>query len=108
MFVNCFTVSIESQFYKTTLKTISNEFGKNIPKSSPYEGGPLGFITHLFCVDVNVNIQEICKKNNCKMTEPYKMEIEENIYNDKYIINNTYKKEGPVFHLELDKTAFEI
>ena len=86
MFVNFFNVSIASQFYKTSLKVISNDFGKNIPKSSPYEGGPLGFITHLFCVDVNVNIEEICKKNNCKMMTPYKIKIDEDTYNNKYII----------------------
>ena len=105
MFVNCFKVIMKAEFYKTTLK-ISNEFGKNIPKSLPYEGGPWGFITHLFCVDANVNIKEICKNNNCKMDEPYKMKIEEHMYNDKYIIRNTYNKEGPPFRLELDKTEF--
>ena len=103
MFVNCFNVTIASHFYKTTLKIISNEFGKNIPKSSVYEGGPLGFITHLFCVDANVNIKEICIKNNCEMKEPYKMKIEEDVYNDKYIIRNTYNKQEPPFRLELDK-----
>lgn len=108
MFVNCFTVTIASQFYKTTLKLISNDFGKNIPKSLPYEGGPFGFITHLFCVDANVNIEDICKKNNCEMSKPYKMEIEEHMYNNKYIIQNTYKKEVPPFYLKLDKSAFEI
>ena len=106
MFVNCFTVTMAAQFYKTTLKAISNEFGKNIPKSLPYEGGPLGFITHLFCVDARVNIEEICKKNNCKMLQPYKMEIEEHMYNDKYIIHDTYNKQGPPFRLVLDKYEF--
>jgi hypothetical protein len=97
-----------SQFYKTTLKVISNEFGKNIPRSLPYEGGPSGFITHLFCVDANVNIEQIVKNNNCEMSNPYKMEIEEHMYNNKYIIRNTYQKEGPPFRLEIDKTVFEI
>jgi hypothetical protein len=91
-----------SQFYKTTLKVISKEFGKNIPKSSPYEGGPLGFITHLFCVDANVNIEEICKKNNCKMSEPYKIKIDEHMYNDKYIIRDSYNKQEPPFRLDLE------
>ena len=108
MFVNCFTVTMVSQFYKTTLKVLSNEFGKNIPKSLPYEGGPLGFITHLFCVDSNINIEEICKKNNCEMCEPYKMKIEEHTYSNKYIIRNTYNKKGPPFRLELDKSDFEL
>ena len=106
MFVNCFTVTILAQFYKPTLKTITNEFGKNIPKSLPYEGGPMGFITHLFCVDANVNIKEICIKNNCEMKDPYKMAIEEHMYNNKYIIRKTYNKEGELFRLELDKYEF--
>jgi hypothetical protein len=106
MFVNCFTVTMASQFYKTTLKKITNDFGKNIPKSSPYEGGPLGFISHLFCVDANVNVEDICKKNNCKMMKPYKIEIEEHMYNDKYIIRDTYNKEGPPFRLELDQLEY--
>jgi len=106
MFVNCFNITIISGFYKTTLKIISNEFGKNIPKSSLYEGGTLGFITHLFCVDANVNIEEICKQNNCKMTTPYKMKIEKHMYNNKYIIRNTYNKQGPPFRLELEKSEF--
>lgn len=103
MFVNCFKVIMVSQSYKTTLKVITNEFGKNIPKSLPYEGGPLGFTAHLFCVDANVNIEKIVKNNNCEMSNPYKMEIEEHTYNNKYIIRNTYNKQGPPFRLELDK-----
>ena len=106
MFVNCFNVTIASKIYKSTLKRISKEFGKNIPKSSPYEGGPLGFITHLFCVDANVNIEEICIKNNCEMNNLYKMKIEEHMYNNKYIILNTYNKQGQPFRLTLVKNEF--
>ena len=104
MFVNIFTVIMLSQFSKTTLKVISNEFGKNIPKSLPYEGGPFGFTSHLFCVDVNVNIAEICIKNKCEMKEPYKMKIEEHKYNNKYRIYNTYNKEEPPFCLKLEES----
>ena len=107
MFVNCFNVTIASAFYKTTLKAISNDFGKNIPKSLPYEGGPFGFITHLFCVDANVNIEKICEKNNCKMSTPYKMTIENHMYNDKYVIRPTYNKEGPPFRLKLENPEVE-
>ena len=104
MFVNIFTVIMLARFSEPTLKLISNEFGKNIPKSLPYEGGPFGFTTHLFCVDTNVNIEEICKKNNCEMKEPYKMKIEEHMYNNKYRIYNTYNKEGPPFCLKLEES----
>lgn len=67
----------------------------------------MGFTVHLFCVDAIVNVEEICKKNNCKMAEPYKMVIEEHMYNNKYIIRDTYNKEGPPFRLELDQSGLE-
>jgi len=101
MFVNCFTVTMISKFYDSTLKAISNEFGKNIPRSLPYEGGTLGFITHLFCVDANVNVEEICKKYKCEIDKLYKIQIDEHMYNNNYTIHNTYNKEGPKFCLEL-------
>ena len=94
MFVNCFTVIMVSQFYKNILKVITNEFGKNIPRSLPYMGGPWGCTCHLFCVDANVNIEKIVKDNNCKMTNPYTMEIDDDKYNNKYIIRDTYNIGG--------------
>jgi hypothetical protein len=33
----------------------------------------LYYITHLFCVDENVDIKEICNNYNCEMGEPYKI-----------------------------------
>lgn len=100
MFVNCFTVAISSSIYKTAIKQLSNEFGKNIPRFSPYEGGKMGFITNLFCVDANINVEEICKKHNYEMGKPEKMRIEDNMYNSKYTIYNTYNKERPPFRLQ--------
>ena len=102
MFVNCFTVTMSSTIYKIAMKELSKEFGKNIPKSLPFEGGTLGFITHLFCVDTNVSIAEICKKYNCVIGKPYKIEIEDSMYNNNYTIRPSYKKEGPRFYLKLE------
>jgi hypothetical protein len=99
MFVNCFTVTMSSNIYKIAMKELSKEFGKNIPKSLPFEGGTLGFITHLFCVDDNVNIEEICKKYNYNVGKSYKIEIDDYMYNNNYTICNSYKKEGPRFYL---------
>ena len=99
MFVNCFTVTMS---YKIAMKELSKEFGKNIPKSLPFEGGTLGFITHLFCVDDNVKIEEICKKYNCEISKPYKIEIEDYMYNNNYTIQTSYKKEGPRYYLDLE------
>lgn len=103
MFVNCFTVTISCGIYKLAIKHLSKEFGKNIPRFSPYEGGKLGFITELCCVDANIDVEEICKKYNYKMGIPEKMQIEDYMYNSNYTIYNTYNKEGPPFRLELTK-----
>ena len=62
MFVKCFTVTMSASIYKTAIKQLSNDFGKNIPRFSLYEGGKMGFITSLYCVDADVNVEEICKK----------------------------------------------
>ena len=99
MFVNCFTVTMSSTIYETSMKELSGEFGQNVPKSLQFDGGTLGFITHLFCVDDNVNIEEICKKNNYEIGEPCKIEIEDSMYNNNYTIRPSYKKEGPRFYL---------
>jgi hypothetical protein len=101
--VNCFTVTVPSTIYKIAIKQLSNEFGKNIPRFSPYEGGVMGFITHLCCVDNSVNAEEICKKYNYKMSRPEKILVDDNKYNSNYTIYNTYDRNGPMFRLELTK-----
>ena len=105
MFVKCFTVTISASIYNTTIKQLSNEFGKNIPRFLPYEGGNLGFITNLCCVDENINVEEICKKYDFKMETLTKMLIEDSMYNSNYTIYNTYNKDGPQFRLQLTKTV---
>jgi hypothetical protein len=102
MFVNCFTITIPSNVEEIAMKELSEEFGKNIPKSLPFDGGYLYFITHLFCVDENVNIEEICNKYKYEIGEPYKIEIEDYMYNNNYTIRISYKKEGPRFYLHLE------
>ena len=102
MFVNCFTVTIPTNIFEIAIKELSKEFGNNIPKSLPFEGGFLYFITHLFCVDENINIEEICNKYNYDIGKPYKIEIEDYMYNNNYTIHISYKKEGPRFYLKLE------
>ena len=106
MFVNCFTVTMSSSIYTNAIKELSKEFGKNIPRFLPYEGGKMGFITNLCCVDTDINVEKICKKYNYEMGNPEKMLIENNMYNSNYTIYNTYNKEGPRFRLQL--TNFTI
>lgn len=103
MFVKCFTVTMHSSIYHVVIKQLSNEFGKNIPRFSQYEGGRMGFITNLFCVDENIDVDKICKKYECQMGLPEKMRIENTMYNSDYTIYNTYNKEGPKFQLKFTK-----
>jgi len=98
-FVKCFTVTVSASIYKTAIKQLSNEFGKNIPRFSPYEGGKMGFITSLCCVDANIDVEEICEKYNCEIGKTEKMLVQDSMYNSDYTIYDTNNKEGPPFHL---------
>ena len=102
MLVNCFTITIPTNIFEIAIKELSKNFGDNIPKSLPFDGGKLYYITHLFCVDENVNIKEICNKlkYDIDIGETYKIEIEDYMYNNNYTICNSYKKEGPRFYLQ--------
>jgi hypothetical protein len=91
-----------SSISKIEIKELSKEFGDNIPKSLPFDDGFLYFITHLFCVDENINIEEICNKYNYEIRKPYKIEIDDYMYNNNYTIYISYKKEGPRFYLQLE------
>jgi len=102
MFVNIFTVTIPSNNYKIAMNELSKEFGENIPKSLPFDGGFLYFITHLFCVDTNVNIEEICNKYNYDMDKPCKIEIDDYMYNNNYALQISYKKKVIEYYLELE------
>jgi hypothetical protein len=102
MFVHFFTVTIPTSIYEIVIKELSKEFGENIPKSLLFEGGYLYFISHLFCVDMNVNIEEICNKYICEMGKSYKIEIEDYMYNNIYTVQFSYKKEGPRYYLKLE------
>lgn len=62
MFVNYFTVRIPTNNSEIAMKKLPKEFGENIPKSLPFQNRFLYFTTHIFCVDSNVNIEEICNK----------------------------------------------
>ena len=102
MFVNCFTVTIPTNIFEIAIKEFSKEFGDNIPKSLPLVDGFLYFITHLFCIDENINLEEIGNKYNYDIGKPYKIKIEDYMYNNNYTIHINYKKEGPRFYLQLE------
>ena len=104
MFVNCFTINT-LQRSKTILSLFQNVFIKKpkielpelmykeldnkIPKCLQFEGG-MG-LSFTFCVDEKVDIKEICKKYNYDIGDTlYKMEIDDNTYNNKYQLYPTY------------------
>ena len=104
MFVNCFTINTLQRSKKIIpllqnilIKNPKNELpeimykelGNNIPKCIQYEGG-MG-LSFTFCVDDKVNIKEICKKYNYDIGDTlYRMEINENTYNNNYQLYPTY------------------
>jgi hypothetical protein len=104
MYVNIFSVTMPSNISKIAMKELSKEFGENIPKSLPLEDGFLHFTTHIFCVDTNVNIEDICEKYNYEMDKPFKIEIEDYMYNNNYTlqIQISYKKKVIEYYLELE------
>ena len=103
MFVNCFTITIPATVYSLSrVRELSTAFGENIPKSLLYEGGEIGFITRLFCVDTSVNVEEICAKYEYHIDTFYKIQIDDDKYNNNYTIHPSYKIDGPRFYLLLE------
>ena len=116
MFVNCFTIntlqrskSIFSLLQNVLIKNqkkelpeiMYKELGYNIPKCLEYEGG-MG-LSFTFCVDEKVDIKEICKKYNYDIGDTlYKMEINDNTYNNNYQLYPTYICK-PMYMLEKKK-----
>ncbi len=111
MFIKCFTINT-LQRQKTIFSLLQNifitnqqkelpeimyeELGNNIPKCFQYEGG-MG-LSFTFCVDAKVDIKEICKKYNYDIGDNlYKMEIDENIYNNKYQLYPTFLSNEPKY-----------
>ena len=104
MFVNCITINtshrpktifnlLKNLLFKPPKKKLPEimykELGPNIPKCLQYEGD-MG-LSFTFCVDEKVDIKEICKRYNYDIGDTlYKMEIDENTYNNNYQVYPTY------------------
>lgn len=99
MFVHFFTVT-QIHSNDNSIDSLYKLFGENIPKYLQYEGGAINKITCLFCVDANINIDEICTKNNYEYGTLYKIEINDDIYNNNYTVYPTYNRTGPAFSLQ--------
>ena len=112
MKVHCFTVTRLKE-NPITIDTIYEEFGKgdsvpcnlqpgNIPQYLQYEGGAMGTTTFLCCVEIEVNVQEICKKYDYECGRLYKLEIDCEMYNNGYKIHPTYSRYGLKYELRKD------
>jgi hypothetical protein len=83
MLVSCFTLIIPDN-----IDIIYNEFGDNLPRYYKIENS--NYSEYLFCVDVNINIKNICYKYNYKINNLYIMDINEKEYNNLYKIKFNY------------------
>lgn len=101
MIVHCFTVR---RLYENpvNIETIYAELGTNIPKYLQYEGGS-GGNTYLCCVDITVDVKEICKKYAYECDTLYQIEVDEDKYNNFYTIYPTYSRDGAKFALDIVK-----
>ena len=101
MFVHCFTVT-ESGLEPVSFEVLFKEFGENIPNYLQYEGGRIGFCTFLCCVDVAIDVSEICKKYGYDIGTLTKLDITNDTYSDAYTIYPTYHRseDGLPFQLK--------
>ena len=104
MFVHCFAIKtlqrpktilslLQTVLLKNQKKELPDklykEFGNNIPRCFQYEGD-MG-LSFIFCVDTKVDIKAICTIYNYDIGDSlYKMEIDENTYNNNYQVYPTY------------------
>jgi hypothetical protein len=110
MLVHCFTIT-RTKENPITIDTVYAELSKgpdgstiNIPQYLQYEGGSFNTTTFLCCVDVLINVQEICKKYNYDCGTLYKIEIDYDTYNSGYKVYPTYCRpsDGPKYKLRLN------
>ena len=81
---------------QTSVRTLYDAFGTNIPHYLSLEGGDYNGPQYLFCVDKNIDFESICDKYDYRHYPAYKFEVEEEKYNNTYQIRSSYyNKEQP-------------
>lgn len=71
-----------------------NDFGSNIPKYLPLEGG----LEYLCCVDNKLNIELLCHKNDFTYYHLLTIKIDKIQYNNEYrIAVNYFSKQEPYY-----------
>lgn len=85
MYVQCVTIYIDNA---KNIDILYKDFGENIPKYSPILVGNYKLTSlYVFCVDSKIDIIKICNKYNYIFYELYVMEIEDNMFNNKYTVH---------------------
>jgi hypothetical protein len=101
MYVYCFTVQIPVGS-STNIDTVHREFGDNIPKYLPLDGGNYNGPQYLFCVNKKIDIIGICKKHGALIKGAELLEIDDKEYNNKYTIYPVYFVKDKSYELRAD------
>ena len=80
MLVNIVTISIISKD-ATNFKTFFEELG-NVPKYDKLDGGDCA--EYQLCLDVNIDVEKLCKKNNYFYCNSQTIEVNKDEYNNNY------------------------
>lgn len=97
MLVNIFRVK-DLTGKTETIDLLYNEFGSNIPKYLPLEGGTYTGVEYLCCVDNKLNIELLCHKHNFTYYHLVTINIDESQYNNEYrIAVNYFSKQEPYY-----------
>lgn len=98
MYVYCFTVQVPVGS-NANIEDIYSEFGDNIPKYLPLEGGDYNGSLYLFCVDKKIDIIGICKKYGALFKSAELLEIDSDKYNNRYTIYQSYSSKDKNYEL---------
>jgi hypothetical protein len=97
--VNIFTVQ-RPVGNPISINVLYKEFGTNIPRYLPLEGGDYNGPQYLCCVDRKIDFETICEKYKYKYYPPYKFIVEEEKYNNLYQIRSSYYTKELPYRLE--------
>lgn len=88
--------------FKNNIKLLYNDFGSNVPKYLPIEGGTYTGLEYLCCVDNKVNVENMCYKHNFTYNHLVTIKIDESQYNNNYTIGFDYFSKQEPYYLFKD------
>lgn len=99
MSVNIWHIT-EPYFAMIKIEKLGEKFGDNYPHYTQLQNG--GGNNYLFCVDTKIDVKSICDIYKYEIyEEPYEMEIDQELYNNKNKIYPDYSSNGECFKLVL-------